>query len=108
MRRYNGGQLEKLWDDDGEFGEFVRYLDTETDILSVLQIRPVRFVEVNTGDPLRWIPSKRRFEFWDSVRQNLHVSAKPYLEDYPGGFFYAASEWKGRDTERVIVLEKYH
>lgn len=107
-RKYVGGPLTKLWDDNGEFGQCVRDDVTEEDIRDLLREAPIRFLEVNVGRALRWIPLNERFEFWKSIRSNLHVSEKPYLEDYPGCFFYSASEWTGRDGERLIVLHKFH
>ncbi|WP_027997160.1 hypothetical protein [Sinorhizobium arboris] len=107
-RRYVGGSLSKLWDDNGEFGQCVKDVLTEEDIRAMLRETPIRFVEVDVGRPLRWIPLNERFEFWKSICPNLHVLEKPYLEDYPSCFFYAASEWTGRDGERLIVLKKFH
>lgn len=107
-RKHVGGSLNKLWDANGEFGQCVKNGLTEEDIRAMLREGPIRFLEVDVGRPLRWIPLNERFEFWKSVRSNLHVSEKPYLEDYPSCFFYGASEWAGRGGERLIVLQKFH
>lgn len=108
QRTYLGDPLVRLWDGEGEFGECFREVLSEEDIVTMLREGPTKFVEADVGMPLRWIAEDECFEFWKSVRANLHVREKPYMEDYPNCFFYRASEWIGRDDDRVIVLAKNH
>lgn len=100
--------LTTLWDAAGEFGRCVRDTITEDDIRTLLRQIPVSFVEVDLGKPLRWIPQEEGFAFWKAVRASLHRPESPFLEDYPGAFFYFASEWAGRDDACIVVLTKAH
>lgn len=60
------------------------------------------------GRPLHWERPEACFDAWKEIRPNLHVAEKPYLDDYPGSFFYIAAEWAGRDDECLVVLTKCH
>src|SRR5947208_1474977 len=79
------------------------------DIEALLRTGPIQFVVANVGDRLRWIDKENCFIFWkNELREHLHDEGRPYLEDYPGAYFYFASEWHLEYGERVILLEKHH
>ncbi|KAA0699945.1 hypothetical protein DTW90_11590 [Neorhizobium sp. P12A] len=99
--------LEVLWDDKGDFGRKVRDLTTE-DIRTLLKAGPVQFVEADVGKRLRWVPESDRFDYWKAIKPNLFEDGKHHLDDYPNGFFLAASEWSGRQGETIVALEKHH
>jgi hypothetical protein len=105
-RLYLGRLLDKPF--DREFGQRLKDDLTEEDIRAMLRAGPLRFVEFDVGRPPRWIPLNDCFSFWKTLHPNLHVSEKRYLEDYPGCFFYIASEWTGLNGGPLIVLEKFH
>lgn|SRR5262245_14919803 len=96
----------------GQFLERVRYLDRE-DIRSLLRNagREPLIVVASVGEPLRWLTGDDAFEFWKAVAQRrIGVrDGSNYLEDFPGEYFYFASEWcdESRDVS-VIVLEHHH
>ena len=72
-------------------------------------MRSLRFVLANCGHKLRWESEEERFTFWKSeVRPHIVEETRLYLEDYPGGYCYRASEWHLGNGNRVVLLEMYH
>ncbi|MCW2241616.1 hypothetical protein [Azospirillum canadense] len=101
--------LDQLWEDDGNgFGHRIRTLEPD-DIKSMLREGPFRFVEASAGLPLRWTPIAACFMHWRKVRPNV-VTRKTMLslDELPGAYAYFASEWRGRDEERIVLLEMSH
>jgi hypothetical protein len=101
--------LEVLWTDDGELpAKRGRILSREA-IRDLLRTGPVRFVIANVGRPLRWISAEDRFEFWKAdVVPHLAEADRIYLEEFPGGLAYVASEWLTAQSEPPIVLLEVH
>ena len=101
--------LSKLWT-DREWVKAQRGRNlTISDIKDILQVGPVRFVVANVGAPLEWIPLDECFRFWKSAKPNIaNLEDDVYLEDYPFGFVYSATEWLEESGERIILLEVYH
>jgi len=99
--------LAELWDENGRFGIRKRSL-TIDELRPIIKEGPVIFVEANIGSPLQWIPIQECYRFWKLIIPNIAKTDAIYLDDYPGGFAYGPSEWLGRDSERIILLEKYH
>lgn len=102
--------LSELWRDDGFLSlQRQRSLTTE-DVRQLIKSGLVQFVIADVGLALRWIPEIECFHFWkNEVKPHLATEAKTHLADYPGEYFYFASEWKARRSEApIVVLEKYH
>lgn len=101
--------LTELWRDDG-FSTSARGRSlTDTDILELLASGPVQFVVADVGRPLRWIPTRECRHFWrDEAKPHLASEARAYLDDFPGGYCYFASQWEEESAALIIVLEKQH
>jgi len=101
--------LEGLWNGDGEVtAEKGRGLDA-VDIKALLRLGLVTFAVADVGHPLRWVTGAQGYDFWKSEAQpHLHQRARPYLDDYPDGYFYFAHEWLLQDGKKVVVLERHH
>jgi hypothetical protein len=105
-----GLPLDGLWDSAGTLeASKVREL-TGGDIKDLLRMAPVAFVVADVGRPLRWVTGAAQcFGFWKTDAQpHLYERAKPYLDNYPDGYFYTAYEWRLCDERSVVVLEKHH
>src|SRR3954454_17586936 len=100
--------LAELWNDEGIVSSS-RYRDLVTrDITSLLRMGAVEFVVADVGHPLQWIPAAETFRFWKS-EVKIHITdpnSRARLGDFPGAYFYYASEWRTADEKPIIVLEK--
>ena len=66
---------------------------TAADIRAMLRSGTVRFVVADCGRPLSWVAPADCYDFWKrQVQPHLYDKAKPYLDDYPSGYFYFAHE----------------
>ena len=83
---------------------------TEDDVRQFLTSGPVQFVVVDVGAAPRWIPTSGCFQFWQNeAKPNLANRAAAFLDEFPRGYCYFATRWKGRQPEApVVVLEKQH
>jgi len=101
--------LERLWTDDGELSATRgRALDRGA-IRKLLSQGPVRFVLAHGACPLQWIPLRDRFDFWKrDAAIHLAEADSFYLDDFPDGVAYRASEWVVPDGEDPIVLLEAH
>ena len=101
--------LTELWNETGALpGERIRHLD-ENLIRGLMGIGQVQFIVADCGAKLNWIPMQERFEFWKTVRPQIADPMKPIqLDQFPNETAYAASEWRGRTGEYLILLEKHH
>jgi hypothetical protein len=64
---------------------------------------------MEAGTKSVWVPLDKTFAIWKSeVKPQVAVPDKPYLEDYPGEYFYDASEWKEAGRPPIVVLSKCH
>lgn len=102
--------LEVLWDSNGDEMPAVKQRTlTSPDIKEVLRRGGVHFVVANVGHPLNRVEDAEVFTFWkNEVHRHLYDESRPYLEDYPDGYFYWASEWPLPSGETIIVLEMEH
>ena len=108
LRVVTAKPLDHLWDDDGiDFGQRLRALGPD-DIKAMLREGGYRFAEASIGNPLLWIPSGECFAQWRKVQPNVASTEAVTLDDFPGSFCHFASEWRGRNSERIILLEKHH
>ena len=80
------------------------------DIAELLRYGKVRFVVANVGNTLRWIPADECFGFWKSEVKNhlADPAASNYLENFPDGYCYFASEWESDETEPIVLLTVSH
>jgi hypothetical protein len=101
--------LDELWDETGPVSAAkVRDLVAE-DIRDLLRAGPVRFVVANVGAPLWWVPVGECFRFWKAeVQSRVAGPEGAFLEDYPRGYCYFASEWGPVEGPPVVVLEAAH
>lgn len=101
--------LIEIWDDSGTLnGERIRYLDEGT-LRELVRSSCVQFIVADLGLRLDWIPTEKRFEFWKTIRPQIADPTKRiYLGQFPNEVAYTASEWRGRASECLILLEKHH
>jgi hypothetical protein len=103
--------LEEVWREDG-FSVSVqklRSLRTE-DVANLLRAGPVKFVLADAGMPLQWIDQTNCYRFW-KTEIKTHLAApdqKCKLDEFPGGYFYCASEWGRKDGLPIVVVERHH
>jgi hypothetical protein len=103
--------LAEVWREDG-FSVSVqklRSLQTQ-DLANLLQVGPVNFIVADIGMPLQWIDSIDCYRFW-KTEIKTHLAApdqKCTLDEFPGGYFYFASEWRRKDGFPIVVVERYH
>jgi hypothetical protein len=104
--------LEELCHPDGEARHRVRYLERD-DIKTLLREagRTPIIVVASLGHPLRWMTGNDAFDFW-KIEASPRIGTpegRNYLDDFPGEYFYFASEWCDESgSNRVIVLEHHH
>ena len=102
--------LTELWRDDGfTTTSRVRWLGAD-DVAGLLRAGLVQFVIDDVGLSPYWIPLSECYDFWRREAQP-HLAApesRACLDDFPGGYCYFASQWKGRDSTPIIVCERHH
>lgn len=101
--------LDELWTDTHILdARKTRYLEQQ-EIRALLQAEPVQFVVANLGDKLYWIEEDRAYAFWkNEAKEHINSEQGRYLDDYPGEYFYVASEWLDSTGARIVLLEKHH
>ena len=101
--------LVELWDDAGSVSATeVRDLAAEH-IRDLLRAGPVRFVVADVGSPLRWVPVSDCFRFWKAeVQSRVAGPGGAYLDDFPGGYCYFASEWEPVEGLPIVLLAVAH
>ena len=104
--------LTEIWDSTGPIAATRgRQLSTD-DITQLLRAGPIQFVVADSG-PLRWIPTDAVYDFWkrDAKHHILPPGHSAALEEFPGEYFYVATEWvraAARPAEPLVVLERHH
>jgi len=103
--------LEEVWQEDGFpiSMEKLRPLQTQ-DVANLLRVGPVNFIVADVGMPLRWIDPSDCYRFWNA-EMKAHLAApdqKCTLDEFPGGYFYFASEWRKKENFPIVVVERYH
>ena len=69
------------------------------------------FVVVDAGLPPHWVPVERTHAFWKSEVQPRVADpavGRWYREDFPGKYFYRASEWRTGSGAIVVLLDRHH
>ena|SRR5688500_2804552 len=99
-----------LWNDKEELsyrrGGYLR----ADDIKDLLRKAPVRFAVANLGDRLRWIDvGNATFTFWkQTAKPHLSEDDRVYLDNYPDGTAFVASQWDAQDAVPVVLFEVFH
>jgi hypothetical protein len=103
--------LQELWRSDGSSLDGCdKPLSAEV-ISGLLRSGLVEFVIADAGSVLNWIPIGGCHSFWKmEVKPHL---AKPgvnaRLEDFPGRYFYFASQWQdSKSPIPIVLLERNH
>jgi hypothetical protein len=66
-------------------------------------------VVADIGHALRWVSLQSAAAFWnEEVKDHLAESESIYLEDFPGGYAYFATEWRWAKGGTVFLLEAQH
>jgi hypothetical protein len=102
--------LLELWDDRGAVAaQWARDLSA-ADIRELLTGGPVRWVVADISHKPEWISEAGCFAFWkNEVKPRLaDRGQRARLEDFPGGYFYTASEWRGAGGRPIILLYRFH
>jgi len=102
--------LAELWDHTGPVAARRSRDLTAADIRELLRAGRVRFVVVNVGSPLRWVPEAECFSFWKAEVQTRvgDPFGEAALKDFPGEYFYFAAEWVLQNGSPLVVLECQH
>ena len=102
--------LAEIWDSTGPIpATRGRQLSSE-DIAQLLRAGPVEFVVADLG-PLRWIPIDAVYDFWKrEVKPHiLPPGRSAALEEFPGDYFYVATQWvRAESAAPLVVLERHH
>ena len=90
-------------------GEPQRDLSAD-DIRELLRRGPLRFVVADIGTGPRWLPVESSFAFWKAEVQShpSPLGAPASLDNFPGGYYYFASEWSPAAGPPIVLLEKAH
>lgn len=104
--------LAEIWDSTGPMAAARGRQLSADDITQLLRAGPIQFVVADSG-PLRWIPTDAAYDFWkrDAKHHILPPGHSAALEEFPGEYFYVATEWvraAARPAEPLVVLERYH
>lgn len=83
------------------------------DLADVLRDRTSlpRFVVTDPGLPPHWVPLTQTYAFWKrEVKPRVAdpAAAGWRREDFPGEYFYRASEWRSAPDGVIVLLERYH
>ncbi|MBA4191671.1 MAG: hypothetical protein C0467_27135 [Planctomycetaceae bacterium] len=103
----------ELWDESGALPLMRQRHLGHSDIAALLRQGPIRFVVVNCGERLDWIPLQDCYDLWKHEVQPRLVEPDAFssgfrLENFPGGYCYVASEWGEDEPVPIVVLEMYH
>jgi len=102
--------VKEIWENEILVSKVRRRYIKEKDIKELLRQGPAQFIIANIGDNLKWIPEDDCFKFWNNeVIIHLADPDKNHsLEDFPGEYFYIASEWESESHNSIILLEMYN
>lgn len=108
LRIVVAGPLTELWDDDGPVNaERVRHVSRE-EARQLIRDGLRTFVVADIGSHLVWKRGDDALNFWQAERQRVaDPESAAAREDYPGEYFWWASEWKS-DHGAVLLFEKEH
>jgi hypothetical protein len=99
--------LDELWTSDGPVdARRGRQVGAER-IKEILRKRTAVFARADIGFPLTWYRGPDAAAFWRVAKPNLSEGAAAYLDQFPGGFCYFATEWASAHGP-VVSFEKSH
>jgi len=83
---------------------------TLDNIVSLLRINDIRLAVADVGKELWWVPNNKKYEVWkNEIKPHLAVQEnRNSLDDFPGSYFYIASEWRSYSGATIVLLEKHH
>ena len=103
--------LGEIWNDAGPLAATRGRQLGVAEIAELLRAGPVQFVVADVG-PLRWVPLGQTYNFW---KNELKAHVLPLdrslarLEDFPGEYFYLATQWTRVDPDiPLVLLERHH
>ncbi|MCF1716703.1 hypothetical protein L0U88_18825 [Flavihumibacter sp. RY-1] len=102
--------INSLWTNQEELSATrIRYLNKES-IKQLFTQRKITFVLADVGRKLEWIAPENCYEFWKKeVLAHLADDYEDiYVDTFPEGYAFIASEWTGTNNDPIILLEKYH
>ena len=104
--------LQEVWRENGcaIAASRKRTLNAE-DVAHLLRTGVVNFVVADVGKPLLWIDSNDNYLIWKAeIKPHLASADHAYkLDDFPGSYFYLASDWSDLDApSHIVVLERQH
>ena len=103
--------LQDLSRSDGSLLESCQKALSVEDIRELLRAGAVEFVIADTGSALKWIPVAECHAFWknEAKVRVQDPTAKARREEFPGEYFYLASQWRDAESASpIVLLEKYH
>ena len=103
--------LTELWTDEGTLPHTCSRRLAALDIKQLLRIEKLRFVVAECGLPLRWIEPASCYRFWKEELQPRLAPPEGRVrrEDFPGEYFYWATEWTAPDAGTpIVLLERQH
>lgn len=102
--------LEELWGETGIVAASRLRWITGDQVRDLLRVGGVQFVMADVGVAMRWVPLGECYEFWKrEVLPHLADPESPVsLNEWPGGYFYFASEWSAVGGVPIVVCEKHH
>jgi len=100
--------LTELWTNE-EVLDHKRARDLSADAITAI-LPNITFVVANIGETLKWVREIDKFMFWkQEAKPHLaETGSNIRLEDFPGEYFYRASEWSNGMDERIVLLETTH
>jgi hypothetical protein len=109
MRVVSQIPMTELWDCEGLLPAARHRPLRGTDVAALLRQGTVRFVVADIGQRLRWVPPSDCYGFWKTELQPWIVESDTFdLDNFPGEYCYAASEWLDGNPSPLVLLEKYH
>lgn len=101
--------MSELWDSAGNLTAAKQRSLGGSDVAALLRQGQVRFVVAECGDPLRWIPLSRCYDFWKTELKPRIVETETFDQaGFPGAYCYVASEWTDDQSSPLVLLEMYH
>ena len=81
------------------------------DIRELLRAGAVEFVIADAGSALKWIAVPECHAFWKNEVKARVANPTPKVrrEDFPGEYFFLASQWRDPKSPcPIVLLERHH
>lgn len=100
--------LDELWTAHGPVAaKRARGLDRAA-VSSLITRGAVQLVIADLDKPLRWLDAADTRAFWTGEAAHVADADSASVDDFPGGYFYFASEWRGASASPILLLELHH